>query len=304
MSEYAPIVLFVFRRPEHTVRLLESLARNPEIAQSTLYVYCEGPRHEADQAAVVATRQLVRAFTHAGTLQVIERARNLGCAASIVAGIDEVLARHDRVIVLEDDLVLSRHFLAYMNAALTRYATNERVMHVSGYAFPCGTKAPSTFLPMVSSWGWGTWRRAWRHFDRDMRFKPWLERSAFRGFRFDVLGGFPFRKTLQQQATGRVDAWDIRWYLTVFAANGVGLFPGRSLTTQTGFGSDSTHETDGRHCERPGDIQDRSVTGFPARVRVRLPDFVRVSNYLANGRGWRARISQCLRELLGIPYQE
>src|SRR4051794_9325530 len=45
LKTFAPIVLFVFRRPQHTLRALESLARNAELAHSELHVYCEGPRN-------------------------------------------------------------------------------------------------------------------------------------------------------------------------------------------------------------------------------------------------------------------
>lgn len=300
MSEYAPIVLFVFRRPEHTARLLESLARNAEIAQSTLYVYCEGPRHEADQAAVAATRQLVRAYAHAGTLHVIERERNLGCAASIVAGIDEVLARHDRIIVLEDDLVLSRHFLAYMNAALTRYATSERVMHVSGYMFPRAESDSdrALCLPMTSSWGWGTWRRAWSAFDRDLQSLAWLDASAWRRFRFDVWGAYPYRAMLEQYRRGTIDAWDIRWYLGVFRRGGLGIFPGKSLVANSGFDLSGTHDTDPAFTEPVAAIADRRVSAWPAAASVRFADRMWLTTQLSRGLSWTARLRALVRELV------
>lgn len=244
MSELAPIVLFVFRRPDHTARLLESLSRNAEISRSTLYVYCEGSRSEADQPAVDATRELVRAYTCAGTLQVIERERNLGCAASILAGIDEVLARHDRIIVLEDDLILSPQFLQYMNAALTRYSGSDRVMHVSGYAFAPDPERPVSagMMPFIASWGWGTWARAWSFLDRELEGLPWLDRYRWRRFRFDLYGAFEYRKMIDQYIHGQIDAWDIRWYLSVFRRGGLCVYPSQSLVENRGHDGSGTHQ--------------------------------------------------------------
>ena len=94
-------MLFVFRRPVHTARVLESLALNAELEHSELIVYCEGARNDGEREAVAATRRLVRAHARAGIVRIIERDQNLGCAASILAGINDVLGTHDRIIVLE-----------------------------------------------------------------------------------------------------------------------------------------------------------------------------------------------------------
>jgi hypothetical protein len=39
----APIVLFVYNRPEHTKRTVEALQNNELVAQSDLYVFPNGP---------------------------------------------------------------------------------------------------------------------------------------------------------------------------------------------------------------------------------------------------------------------
>ena len=73
-------------------------------ADSELWVFCEGVRDEKDRAKVDATRMIVRSRQWCGKMHIVERPSNLGCAASIVDGIAAVLALHDRIIVLEDDL--------------------------------------------------------------------------------------------------------------------------------------------------------------------------------------------------------
>ena len=50
-SPLAPILLFVYNRPAHTRRLVESLLRNAEAAESTLFVYSDAPRDEAGRFA-------------------------------------------------------------------------------------------------------------------------------------------------------------------------------------------------------------------------------------------------------------
>jgi len=53
----APIVLFVYNRPDHTRRTLEALASADLAAVSLLYVYADGPKH----GALAAERRADRA---------------------------------------------------------------------------------------------------------------------------------------------------------------------------------------------------------------------------------------------------
>lgn len=270
MSQLAPIVLFVFRRPEHTARVLESLAHNEELARSELHIYCEGPRNDADVPMVEATRLVVKNHARAGKVRIVEREHNLGCAASIIAGIDEVLTQHDRIIVLEDDLVVSPHFLNYMNSALSRYGESDKVMHVSGYAF-CrapGQTSRAVMLPFVASWGWATWRRAWSHFDRDLGSLPWLDRYWWRRFRFDLYGAFPYRKMVGQYLRNEIDAWDIRWYLSVFRRNGLCVYPTESLVLNNGHDGSGTHQMPELNWRPSGLMKDAGQVASWSKARV------------------------------------
>ncbi|WP_143827910.1 hypothetical protein [Anaeromyxobacter sp. Fw109-5] len=240
----APIAIFTYKRPEHTRRLLSCLLANPEAAHSPVHVYSDGPKTAADAPAVEATREVVRSFD-IPHLELTERPRNLGLARNVIDGVSALCAAHGRVIVLEDDLYLSPTFLAFMNQALERYRDTREVMHVSGFMYPVrlprGTQA--VFLPFLSSSGWATWERAWRHFDPEasgyarLAADPRLRRA------FDVDGSFYFFHMLELYRQGRADSWAIRWYLSIFMRQGLAVYPAASLVENRGFDADATHST-------------------------------------------------------------
>src|SRR5262249_23316962 len=154
----------------HTRRALEALAANPEARHSTLHVFSDGAKGPEDGAAVAAVRRLVAERPWGGTIQLVERDKNLGLARAVITGVSTVTQQYSRAIVLEDDLIVSSGFLRYMNEALDRYQDNERVMQIAGYLYPIETPAhaDALFLPFTTSWGWATWQRAWRYFDERM----------------------------------------------------------------------------------------------------------------------------------------
>lgn len=242
MSRLAPIVLFTYRRPEHTERMLASLLDNPEAHESRLFVYSDGPRSERDVALVRATREVVKSCP-LRNVSLIERERNWGLANNVIDGVTRACADFGRAIVLEDDLVVSHTFLEYMNRALDRYADDKRVYHVSGYMFPLDLRADAdvVFLPFISSYGWATWARAWRAFDPSASAYNRLVNNPSLKRRFDLDGNYRFFAMLEAFSQGKVDSWAIRWYLSVFTADGLAVFPARSLVENRGFGEGATH---------------------------------------------------------------
>ena len=127
----APIALFVYRRLQHLQQTIASLQADPLARESELFVFSDAakqPQHAADVAEV---RSYVATISGFAAVHVVNRADNFGLARSIVSGADQLCTSHGRVIVVEDDLIVSPMFLSYMNGALDRYRDDERVMAVS-----------------------------------------------------------------------------------------------------------------------------------------------------------------------------
>lgn len=246
MSEaatWAPIALFIHRRPDHARRTIESLLACEGVDASPIHVYADGPRSPGDHEAVHATRAVARALL--GPRAIFrEQEHNLGLADSIIAGVTELCDQYDEVIAVEDDLVLAPSFLAFLNAGLRRYRTEPRVMQVSGHMFDVpGLRDANeaVLLPMTTSWGWATWKRAWDLFDPAAT--GWQARlaSAEAARRFDLDGHYGYRRMLERQMRGEIDSWAIRWYYALFARAGLALFPPRTLVTNVGMDGSGTH---------------------------------------------------------------
>lgn len=244
----APIVLFVYNRPEHTRRTLEALAANDLADQSVLYVFSDGPKewiHPEDAGRVAAVRDVVRSNCWCKEVVLKESVYNRGLATSIVSGVTEVVNHHGRIIVLEDDIVTRPGFLRFMNDALEMYQNDDGVMHVSGMIFgtPRTSGAATTaFLKVLSCHGWGTWRRAWNHYthDIDVLFGRLGDQGISR-HDFDVDGSATFYSQLLAIREGRINTWAVRWYASWLTSGGIALFPTRSLLNNIGHDRTGTH---------------------------------------------------------------
>lgn len=241
----APIIVFAYKRPGHLRRTLEALRANAEARDSAMVIACDGPRSPADQEACAEVQALARATTGFASVEVRVAPRNRGLAAAVIAGVTQMLERDDRVIVVEDDLLVSSHFLRYLNDGLACYAGDERVASIHAYTYPTRRALPETFfLRGADCWGWATWRRAWQGFEPDGR--ALLEALAARGLTraFDLDGTYPFSNMLAEQVAGHNDSWAVRWHASCFLADRLTLYPGRSLVHNIGTDASGTHGSD------------------------------------------------------------
>ncbi len=237
--ELAPIILFTYNRPEHTRRTLESLAANDLAGDSELYIFSDGPRPDAtkeQKAAIEKVREVIRSADGFKKVEITEEPVNKGLAASIIDGITKVINEKGKIIVVEDDLILSRGFLKYMNDALDLYEDEEKVMHISGYMFPLDIEMPETFFYNVTTcWGWATWKRAWDKLITDARYlkKELKNRNQLESFNLDNHGDFLIQ--LDFNIKKLTNTWAIKWHASVFLAGGFCLHPGKSLCQNIGF---------------------------------------------------------------------
>lgn len=279
----APIALFLYHRPQHTLRCLQSLASNPEFLDSPLYLFCDGPKGSADADAVGEVRRIARELPHPRKV-LIEAPTNRGLANSVIAGVTRVVQEHGSVVVIEDDLVLAPTFLAFMNRSLHHYADDARVMQVSGHMYPVdpGSADDAVFLPMACSWGWATWDRAWRRFDPDMRDYQTLVAQPGLRRQFDVDGAFPYFSILKRQRAGKADSWFIRWYLSLFMSGGMTLYPRHSLVRNEGFDGTGVHcGVGGSPYDTPDALPHQPLTRLPDAGHVDAHALARVRTFLA-----------------------
>jgi hypothetical protein len=250
-------------------------------------IYCDGPKRPEDSAAVSATRQVAHEWTARLPAEMIERDANLGLARSIVSGVSELCDSHGRVIVVEDDLLLSPSFLDYMLLALDRYADEPNVYQISGYMFPIrhAPQPDAFFLPLTTTWGWATWSSAWRIFNweaagaKELLSDPGVRR------RFNLNDAYPYAEMLESKLADRNDSWGILFWWAVFEAGGLVLHPRKSLVWNGGFDESGTHCGDQvwssqSLSEIAGDPWSTNPFLFPESVAVDKQAFDKVIRFL------------------------
>lgn len=243
----SPIALFTFNRPEHLARTLTALSNNKLAKKSALTIFCDAPRNTEEKHATNEVRTLAHSAESFSSVKVIERKTNLGCAKSIITGLTEMFTEHERLIVMEDDILCSPHTLTYLNAGLEKYENSKAIWNISAWSppkeiFPIPLEYPYDVyaIPRFNCWGWASWRDRFDLVDWDVPDYSVFKRNTFLIQAFNQ-GGEDLTPMLSSQMQHKINSWAIRMDYARFKHGCVGIGPVKSYTTNIGMGS-------GTHC--------------------------------------------------------
>jgi|SaaInlLV_10m_DNA_2_1039722.scaffolds.fasta_scaffold00787_13 hypothetical protein len=243
--ENCPIVLFTYRRiPKETI---ESLLANTLGKESELFIFSDGFKSEIDKNDVLEVRKYLKSIKGFKSTVIKESSKNKGLANSIIDGVSEIIDTYEKVIVLEDDLIVSTDFLEYMNKSLELYKNDKRIWSISGYSpkLPCLENYDKDLYlsPRASSWGWATWKERWNNVDWDLKDFEILKKDKQIRKQFE-LGGNDLFKMLELQMLGKIDSWLIRWAFSSFMNNTYTVYPRKSKIINDGFNDNiGTHNS-------------------------------------------------------------
>jgi hypothetical protein len=243
-----PVAFVIFNRPDRTERVFEQIRR---ARPDRLFLIADGPRPAApeDERGCEQARAVVEAIDWPCDVIRDYSSSNIGLKHRIPSGIDGVLREVDRAIILEDDCLPHPTFFRYCEELLERYAEDERVMHVAGSQLlsrPPAGGASYHFSRYVHIWGWATWRRAWRHYDVELRGWHELDQPS----REDRLRAMfaeeserPYWRYVWDNSR-EIENWDAQWSYACLSRDGLAINPNRNLISNVGFGEDATNATE------------------------------------------------------------
>jgi hypothetical protein len=159
--------------------------------------------------------------------------------------LDWVFSEVEEAIILEDDCLPAPSFFNFCQTLLERYRYDERVMHISGDNFQSGqskTEYSYYFSKYIHIWGWASWRRAWKHYD--VNLKTWSKYKQL-GLISSVCKDLNEEKywidIFGRVFSGAIDTWDYQWVYACWSQSGLSILPDSNLVSNIGFGLDATH---------------------------------------------------------------
>jgi hypothetical protein len=98
------------------------------------------------------------------------------------------------------------------------------------------------FSRYTHTWGWATWKRAWKHFDMEISAWPEIrDKQLLRTILDSDRDAKYWTSILQDTYDSKIEAWDYRWTFSTWLQNGLTILPNVNLISNIGFGEGATH---------------------------------------------------------------
>lgn len=273
--ELAPVVLFAYNRPDLLEQTLGYLSKNVLIEDTVIYAFSDGPKNEQDVTKVNEVREVLKNINFAKKTDVVCREKNMGLANNIISGISEVFTKHDKVIVVEDDVMSSPNFLLYENDVLNYYEDNEKIFCVAGYSHPSKTKDSLKedlfFLPRSASIGWGTWKDQWEKIEWEIKDYEEFRKDKKWQKAFNA-GGEDLTPLVKAYMHNRINSWAVRFCYSMYKHGGLGVYPAKSKVAHIGNTPEATHVTKTKKLD---------VFIDETKDRVKFPEKIEINRTIA-----------------------
>ncbi len=243
----APIVMFVYNRADHFQQTYKALSKCIGAAESELYIFSDGAKTEKDTSKVLEVRAALQDAVNERRFQnvhVVESEINRGLAASVIAGVTQVIEEYGRVIVVEDDCVTAPTFLEFMNNSLERYEQEERVGAIAGYTpqltFPEHFQEDVFFSYRSCSCGWATWKDRWDGIDWELKDMSDFYRNHALIRKLNSNGMDRFIR-LYRQTQGNGSSWSVRFGAHLVKRDQLTVYPRYSYIQNIGCDASGVH---------------------------------------------------------------
>ncbi len=292
-----PILLLIFNRPELTQNIFNQI----RIAKPLyLYVAADGPRNgkEDDYVNCQKTRDIINQVDWDCNVKTLFRNENLGCGLAVCSAISWFFNEEEAGIILEDDCLPHLSFFSYCKELLNKFKEDEDIFVISGTNLQNGNKRGNDsyyFSNYPITWGWATWRRAWKHFKYEIREveKIFVSGTLDHAFQSKAEKTF-WQKKLKQAELHKEHIWDYQWFYAVWQNKGLGITPETNLIVNIGFDKNGTHTFLRDSIREPSSLNSiQYPLKHPPKVINQIADFYTFKNAFSHS---PSRIFRLIRE--------
>jgi predicted O-linked N-acetylglucosamine transferase (SPINDLY family) len=245
----APVCLIIFKRPDTTEKVFEVIR---QVKPSKLLVIADGPRAErlGEAEKCAATRAIIDRVDWKCEVLKNYSDVNLGLKRRVSSGLDWIFNTVEEAIILEDDCLPHPTFFRFCEELLNFYRNDKRVMLIAGTNFQFGLKRTQYsyyFSRYIDCWGWATWKRAWQHYDFEMKSLPEiLNNNWLLDILQDPQEAEGWARIFKATYEGQIDSWAYRWKFACWIQSGLTILPNVNLVSNIGFNAEAVHTKDSR----------------------------------------------------------
>lgn len=232
-----PILILGFNNESNIRRIIE--CESIEKVKN-IYISIDGPRknNNHDMRENIKIRKLLEEYNVKKAIQYRILKYNLGIRKAIPDAINWVLAKHESLIVIEDDVLPTENFINFVNLGLKKYEKEFKVGSIAGYnnilvSNDLNNQSISSRLSIYpESYAWGTWKDRWMLYS-DYAVDE-ITIKQIHEFTKDILITTAWKINFLMAKFNIIDTWAYRWAASLWINGKLTVVPNENLVTYLG----------------------------------------------------------------------
>lgn len=244
-----PIVLFLFKRKETVIRILDVIRR---INPGKLYLLSDGGRNDEELIRVKECREAVDKYLADWDCKIIRRyySVNKGVYVNIGEGAKWIFSKEKEAIFLEDDNLPDVTFFEYCRRLLDKYRFHDKILWICGtnYLKEYDSVYSYMFTQALLPCGWASWSNKFlKYYDGNLETInsiydiDALKRKYKNKALFKQQAASIYREYRKKKEGKQFNSWDFQMVYSLKYYNLMGISPKYNLIRNIGVDKYSIH---------------------------------------------------------------
>jgi hypothetical protein len=266
LENLAPISVSVYTRLKHFKNCIKSLTENDLAKHTVLYIFSDFPK-PGDEEAVLKVRRYAKSIDGFKSVKLVFQKKNDFNKNERDAR-EVPYNNHNKLIRLEDDIIVQKSFLKFMNMALNIYEKYDNIFCICGYVGPENHKYDNEAqaYQIQNSTGVGYWKKKYYKYLEDYNFcHPWLrvKKNFFYFLKFSLYFGFNNILPLKQMYKKNLYHGDQLIGEYIFRKDMLIIIPPFSLALNKGNDGSGVHSEDSKVSQNEQFLRESNNFIFP-----------------------------------------
>lgn len=312
-----PVVLFIFKRKDTVLRILNVLSK---IRPAKIYLLSDGGRDENEKKIVNDCRRDIESSID-WDCEIVKRYHedNVGIYNNIGLGARWVFSQEEMAIFLEDDNLPEISFFKYCDDLLIKYRNDSRILWVCGSNYLESVEPTDNssyfFTKNMLPCGWASWSDKFnQYYDGELMLwkseyirnrikEEYIYKRLYGQDRYNIEHEVEYK-----EKTGLFYSWDYQMSFSMRVHNVYAIVPKYNQIKNIGVDKDSTHGGSSLNdvmVERFCELKTKQLEfplSHPISVLIDIPLEVKLAKIILDPSFYslRSRVSRLIRKLFNI----
>ncbi len=239
------ICILAHNRLAHLKKTLKSVIKYKN-KKDKIYIFLDVHSNKDLKKKILSSKNVQKylANIRSNKILVLKTNNNIGPKKNWYRAYNYMFSIYKKVIILEDDIVIKKNFLTFMQYYLNRYEKNSKIMSITGYSsyveLPRNYNYDCYLSNRSMSWSKATWKRVWIKFKKIKQDHGKIINNK-KNIELLSSAGDDLVRTIKLDFLGFVNSFQVWWIWNIVKNNGLCINPLEDLVENIGFDGSGFH---------------------------------------------------------------